>query len=186
MPATKVQEQQVLEGLTEVFQVYGYAGASLSRLTEATGLQRASLYHRFPGGKEEMANVVLERAFAWVQQYALDPLAGSEAPAERVRSMTSRLEEFYHQGRRSCLLDTLSLGAPDGFFSEPIRGAMQSWIKAMAEVAEESGLGPDEALRRAEEAMVSIEGGLVVARATEDPDAFHRALASLPGRLTGE
>ncbi|MEM8810542.1 MAG: TetR/AcrR family transcriptional regulator, partial [Cyanobacteria bacterium P01_G01_bin.38] len=35
--------------LTPVFRRYGYEGASLSMLSKATGLGKASLYHHFPG-----------------------------------------------------------------------------------------------------------------------------------------
>ncbi len=59
MPPSKVNENQLLDRLTGVFRLHGYEGASLSRIAKATGLQRASLYFRFPGGKEEMAEAVL-------------------------------------------------------------------------------------------------------------------------------
>jgi len=51
----KITDAQLTDALTDVFRTYGYEGATLSRISEATGLQRASLYHRFPGGKEAMA-----------------------------------------------------------------------------------------------------------------------------------
>ena len=56
MPTTKVTDNQLLDKLTEVFRLYGYEGASLSRISKVTGLQRASLYHRFPGGIAFTAN----------------------------------------------------------------------------------------------------------------------------------
>ncbi len=58
MPITKVTEEELLDRLTSVFRTHGFEGASLSLISKATGLQRASLYHRFPGGKEEMAKAV--------------------------------------------------------------------------------------------------------------------------------
>ena len=61
MGTTKITENQLLERLTRVFQDHGYQGASLSLIAEATGLGRASLYHRFPGGKTDMAVAVLDR-----------------------------------------------------------------------------------------------------------------------------
>ena len=66
MALTKINEDELLDRLTDVFRTYGYEGASLSRISEVTGLQRASLYHRFPGGKEDMAKAVLSRAGQWL------------------------------------------------------------------------------------------------------------------------
>ncbi|WP_164094666.1 TetR family transcriptional regulator, partial [Serratia marcescens] len=45
--------------LGEVFREHGYEGASLAVIGARTGLGKGSLYHAFPGGKEEMASAVL-------------------------------------------------------------------------------------------------------------------------------
>ena len=54
-----VERRDVLRALGEVFRAHGYEGASLTLITEATGLGKGSLYHLFPGGKEQMAAEVL-------------------------------------------------------------------------------------------------------------------------------
>eukprot|EP01034_Spumella_vulgaris_P003226 gene3226-4166_t len=48
MPVTKVFPEDVDRKLTEVFTRFGYDGASMELLSQATGLKKASLYHRFP------------------------------------------------------------------------------------------------------------------------------------------
>ena len=50
-----VSDVELIERLAKVFKDYGYQGASMSIIAKASGLQKASLYHRFPGGKEQMA-----------------------------------------------------------------------------------------------------------------------------------
>lgn len=184
MARPKIQEDDLFDRITAVFQSYGYEGASLTRLSKATGLERASLYHRFPGGKEEMAQVVLDRAASWLVQHVLVPLGEPGRPAERVARMAERLAEYYEQGRRSCLLDTLSLGGQDSPFRERVREAMERWAEAMASVAREAGLPAEEAARRAEAALVQIQGSLVVARGTGNREAFLRVLQNLPRLLT--
>ena len=47
-----------IPALAEAFREHGFEGASLAQLCEATGLGKGSLYHFFPGGKDEMAEVV--------------------------------------------------------------------------------------------------------------------------------
>src|SRR6266481_2155438 len=54
MRPAKVTDAQLYEDLAAVFRRKGYAGTSYSDIREATGLVKASLYHRFPGGKEAM------------------------------------------------------------------------------------------------------------------------------------
>jgi len=41
--------------LAEIFRELGCEGTTLRRITEKTGIGMGSLYHFFPGGKEEMA-----------------------------------------------------------------------------------------------------------------------------------
>ena len=59
MPPALATKAEVLDRLMESFRRHGYDGASLATLSERTGLGKSSLYHHFPGGKEQMALEVL-------------------------------------------------------------------------------------------------------------------------------
>ncbi len=184
MVPRKIGDDMLLDRITEIFRAHGYEGASLSRITEATGLQRASLYHRFPGGKAEMVAAVLERTGEWLGANVLGPLCQSGPPRERVERMCERLKEFYSDGGHSCLLDTLSLGDEGSELRASIEAAMTAWFDALSKVARDAGYKRGEARRRAEDAMVLIQGALVVTRATGNRKPFARALDRLPGVLT--
>ena len=186
MPPTKVNDNQLLDKLTEVFRLHGYEGASLSLISETTGLQRASLYHRFPGGKEEMAQAVLSKADEWFVNEILAPLSETGDPAKRVRKMAQRLDKFYDSGRCSCLLDSLSLGDATNALQQHVERSFNAWLETMAAVAGESGVNATTARRRASDALVQIQGALVFSRATADLRPFKRVLAGLPELLTGD
>ena len=184
MPLNKVSDQHLFDQLLEVFRVHGYEGASLSLISEATGLKRASLYHRFPGGKEEMARSILKHADELFATEILAPLNASGDPKSRIRLMAKRLNEFYKGGRGSCLLDTLSLGGAHTGLLKGIQASINAWTDVMAAVSREAGLSAAKARRRAEDALVQIQGSLVVARITGDPAPFTRTLKALPELLT--
>ena len=59
-----IDDGELIARLSGVFRDVGYEGATLSALAAATGLQKASLYHRYPGGKQQMADEVLAAALA--------------------------------------------------------------------------------------------------------------------------
>lgn len=138
MPTIKVEPDHIIDRLTEVFRTVGYDGATLSKLSKATGLQRASLYHRFPGGKKEMAEAVLAQACAWLDIHVLVPLTGSGTPQARLQKMAKALDTFYAQGGTSCLLDSLSFGEGSDIFHDHIRAAFAHWIEALVALVVES------------------------------------------------
>ncbi len=186
MATRKVNEDQLMRGLTQVFRTFGLEGASLTKLTEATGLQRASLYHRFPGGKEEMVVAVLQSTLALIQEQILDPLNGPGSPRQRLEKMSRAVAQFYANGEKACLFDYFSI-APDSHpIREHVNKAMRYWLECLTKVACEAGIKKSDARRRAEDVTAAIQGSLVMARAMNDRRPFRRMVKELPDRLLGD
>lgn len=183
MAKAKIDDEALLDRLIQVFRTYGFEGASLSRISEATGLQRASLYHRFPGGKEEMAEAVLARAAQWLGQHALRPLEGPGDPPTRLKRMTRSLREFYESGEKSCLLDALSFDDATSNVHNHIHDAIEYWVSSLTRIAREVGLSAAEARRWGEDTVIRVQGALVFARATGKTAAFERILREVPASL---
>ena len=184
MRPAKLSDAQLFERLTEVFRRRGYDGASYADLTKATGLVKASLYYRFPDGKEEMVGAIqseVDRRFAG---YVLAPTLEEGDPKQRARQMARRLREFYDGGRAWCLLDTLTLTESRATLARA-KKSMDFWVECFARVGRDAGLSAGVARKRAEEAVAAIEGGLIVARVLKNRRPFLRVLAGLPKKLTG-
>ncbi len=183
MPAALLPKDEVLDRLAGVFRTYSYEGATLARLSEATGLGRASLYHYFRDGKEGMARAVLERAGEAMRERVLAPLQGPGSPRERLEAMARGLDVFYADGTQACLLGLLSIGDGQALFGEPVRASLSWWIEAVASVVAEAGIGREAARDRAEDMVSAIQGALVMARAQGSTGAFKRFVTALPGQL---
>ena len=178
-----VSEEDVLAGLTELFRGCGYEAATLTEIANATGLQKSSLYHRFPGGKQQMAAEVAVGVGERFAKDILAPLGKDGALNERVRAVGRRLAKFYARGHRACLLDALSFGEPGSAASDALKAAANAWTDAFASVSREAGHRPAEALTLAQDAIAAIEGALVIARVTGDIRCFQRAIKRLPASL---
>ena len=178
-----VSEEDVLAGLTELFRGCGYEAATLTEIATATGLQKSSLYHRFPGGKKQMAAEVATGVGERFAKDILAPLGEHGALNERVREVGRRLTEFYANGHRACLLDALSFGEPGSAASDALKVAANAWTDAFASVSRAAGHRPAEALTLAQDAIAAIEGALVIARVTGDDRCFRRAIKRLPASL---
>ncbi len=175
--------QLIIAKLIPVFRQYGYEGATLSRLSEATGLGRSSLYHHFPGGKEEMAAEVLAYVHNWFAKTVLEPLQTNDKPSQRLQVMCENLDAFYRQGKETCLLNVISLGEGNDLFHTNIKQALIGWIKELASVLVFAGIKPNIANFRAEEAVMLIQGALVLVRGLDETTPFERIVSSLPERL---
>ena len=183
MRLAKISDEELFQELADVFRRRGYDGASYSDLMKASGLVKGSLYHRFPGGKADMVDAILTRVDRHFAEYVLKPAYEEGKPRDRGKKIARRLREFYDSGRRSCLLDTLTLGEGASTRAHA-RRSMEAWIDTFAHLGRDGGLGRALARRRAQEAVAGIEGGLVVSRVLGDSRPFLRALANLPKELT--
>ncbi len=183
MAFSTITDADLLARCTEVFRTYGFEGATMSRLAAATGLEKASLYHRFPGGKQQMALAVAAGVVAWFETNVFEVLKPPGSPQKRIKAVAGHLRAFYAEGTKSCVLDMLSIPGGGGELAAGLKGVLQAWQKAFAEVALESGFSAIEARRRADEAIMRIEGSLVLSRVLDDSKPFHRAVEELGGTL---
>jgi AcrR family transcriptional regulator len=179
MPAALLPRDEVVARIQDVFRDRGFDGASLAEISQATGLGKGSLYHYFPGGKDEMATAVLERIDTWMNAHALAALRRTGTPKTRLRAMLHVIDEFYVGGRNACVLGNLVVGGSREKFQDDLSSAFASWITALRDLAVESGVRGPEAQQRAEDAVVRIEGALIVAGGLNDPAPFKRALRNI-------
>jgi AcrR family transcriptional regulator len=59
MVATK---ERILDATAELFRTYGYTGTGLKQVVAAANAPFGSLYHHFPGGKQELGAAVIHRS----------------------------------------------------------------------------------------------------------------------------
>jgi len=177
------ERSEVLRALGEVFRAHGYEGASLTLITEATGLGKGSLYNLFPGGKEQMAAEVLASIDGWFELNIYEPLCEATDPARAIAAMIAGVDRYFHSGDRICLVGLVALGAARDRFAEAVDDYFARWHAALAQLLRRSGLSKSQAQRRAEDALLTIQGALVLARARNDAGIFRRALTDLTARL---
>ncbi|ARN83140.1 TetR/AcrR family transcriptional regulator [Methylocystis bryophila] len=181
-----IEDEELIDRLSHCFRAVGYSGASLADLSEATGLSKAALYHRFPGGKRQMAAEVLTAAGEWYEAHILAPLRADGEPADRLRLVVRQLDRFYASGREACLLNMLSAPrSEDSPFAAAIKQMFETLILAFAGFAEESGQSPDVARARAERVVAMLHGSLVLSRGLASNAPFKNFLANLAEDLIG-
>jgi TetR/AcrR family transcriptional regulator, lmrAB and yxaGH operons repressor len=180
--ATIVSERvDLLPAMAEVFREHGFEGASIALISERTGLGKGSLYHFFPGGKEEMAAAVLGEIEAWFTTHIFAPLQWDSDPHTAIEEMFRAVVEYFDSGRRVCLVGAFALASSRDRFTKQVRSYFRMWKESLAAALVRTGRDKPAADRLAEEALAVIQGSLVLARALDDRTVFARSMTRLRG-----
>lgn len=183
MARVSAERRDVVMQLAEVFRTYGYEGASLARITEVTGLGKGSIYHFFPGGKEEMAEEVLAEIDGWFREQVFQPLRACEQVDVGLDRMFEAVGRYFQSGRKVCLVGVFALGLERDRFARRVHGYFEEWVSALAAALQRGGKDHACAHALAVDAVGGIQGALVMARAADKPEMFMQTLARLRERL---
>jgi AcrR family transcriptional regulator len=180
----KVADDVLIERLGQAFKDVGFEGASMSMLSSATGLTKSSLYHRFPNGKEQIAEEVLQHTRRFLESQVFPILQGDLPAAKKMALFTSAMSKVYLEGAESCLLNMLSPPRNQAnACGQAIAETFHQLLDGLMTVAKASGAtdATDAAARnRAEQVLIELQGALVVARGISDLSVFSRMLDRLP------
>ena len=179
-----MSKQTHVPTLLKLFRQFGYEGVTLSKISQETGLGKASLYHHFPRGKAEMAEVALTHVNNWLESSILEILNRPEPTITKFQSMCEETSKFFNEGQNSCLWAVLVMEkSSDDLFHVQISAAFSQWIEAIAQVLVTAGLDETLAKQRGEDAMIAIQGALILSHGLRDFDPFQRVLEQLPQQL---
>ncbi len=179
---TVFEKKDTLPLIAEAFRELGYEGASFSRITERTGVSKGSLYHFFPGGKEQMAAEVLANIRGWFEANVYLPLE-RDAPEAAIAAMWASVLRYFNDGGRVCLVGVFALDETRDRFANDVRDYFRRWMASLADALTRAGLDEAQARALAEDCVAGIQGGLVLARAMNESDVFVRAVQRLAGTV---
>jgi len=167
---------RILNAGGEFFGRQGYAGTGVKQIVEAAQAPFASLYHFFPGGKEQLGAEVIRRSGALYQQ-----LIG--AVFDPAPDVVSAVESFFVGAAETlrqtgfadaCPIATIALEVASS--SEPLRQAtaevFESWIAAAAQRFSEAGIGSGKSRELAIYMIAALEGAFVLSRAARNTEAL--------------
>ena len=182
MTATR---DKILHAATELYKEYGYRGTSMQQIIKASGAAAGSVYHHFPGGKEEIAAAALADSGASYQELVHAVLTHSPSLASGIASLFKSGAKVLHD---TGYVDPCPVGtvAREIANSHPnLRNVsyqvLQNWVDAAVEVVEDEVTDTQKATDFAVLLVAAIEGGFLLARTARNPEpmlAIGRALVS--------
>lgn len=177
-------KDRIVDASAELFRRHGYTGTGVKQIVNEAGAPFGSLYHFFPGGKEELGEEVIR----WSGQMYLQLFAtiAAEAPdvPTGVRAFFSGAAATLRETdyADACPIATVALEVAST--NEPLRRAtadvFETWIDGATEYFSRAGIPRDRSRELAISMLCLLEGAFVFSRAmrTTEPVEIAGAMAS--------
>ncbi|UTW55083.1 TetR/AcrR family transcriptional regulator [Kordiimonas sp. SCSIO 12610] len=185
MPRTaQLSKTERAQRLIPIFQHYGYDGATLNKLASATELSKASLYHHYPKGKEDMARHALAYMGSLLQKHVLAPLSGPD-PEQAIQNSLSGVLNYYNGDTPICLMNSLMLGNGKTLFGKAIRETVKVWAKLLSQNIAKTGIPVIEAQEISSQTIEAIQGSLILCRIHETDTHLHDCIQNARKNILG-
>ena len=173
MTATR---ERIVDAAADLFRTHGYAGTGMKQVVTAAEAPFGSVYHFFPGGKQELAGAAIERAGAFYGDLVLaifdaeaDVVAGTRAVFDGAAAVL--VETGYAD---ACPIATVGLEVAST--NEQLRTAcdrvFSDWIDVLAGRLADGGAAPAAARSAAITVVALLEGAFLLSRTARTTEAM--------------
>ncbi len=165
---------------------HGYAGTSMQDLLRESGVSSSSMYHFFPGGKEELVATAIRSAGAKSAERIAGVLERHELPEAIARIFEFAAREMAkHEYSRGCPIGVPATEAPAD--SEAIQAAVAevfgAWAGIYAEALRRAGFDVERAESLGRFIVAAYQGSVTLARATRSTQPYRDAVAVVSSQL---
>ena len=161
-------KQRMIAGAVALLREQGVSGVTIDAVLARSGAPRGSVYHHFPGGRDELVRTAGQAAAEYITDTIRD-LAAASGPT----AVLTRFAEFWLTAlettdyRAGCPVVALTLGERPELVgvAELVRTTFAEWRTQLVEVLVSHGTPAPAAAARATVAVAAFEGALILCRA---------------------
>jgi AcrR family transcriptional regulator len=162
----------MVDGAVGLLATKGVEGTSFKDVLAVADAPRGSVYHHFPGGKDELLHAALDRA---------SERAFAAMEATRGQSVPEVLEQFlglwrtllnHSRFRAGCAVVSVTVAGPAGDLLDHAGAIFRNWTDQLAELFVAGGMPEHAARRMATVAIAATEGGVLLSRAQRRKEPF--------------
>ena len=192
MEKNKVNSRQrILETASNLFKSQGYHATGLNQIIKESGAPKGSIYHYFPGGKEELAIESIKLAVQRVKDGLIANLSQSSEPLKSIEELLKKMADEFdpHNPYHGVSINMLAMET--SLISDPLRNAcleaFKTWENIFYDKLIEGGFNHEEAEELGMIIHFLLEGALALSLVRQDNKPFliiSRQISKLLNRNT--
>jgi AcrR family transcriptional regulator len=173
---------RIVAASAELFRRQGYTGTGLKQIMAAADAQFGSLYHFFPGGKEQLGAEVIRWSGLGYQRLVEGVLDAAPDIVAGARDVFTGAAELLRQTgyADACPIETVALEVAST--NEPLRQAtadvFESWIASGTDRLAQAGIPRQQARALTIVLITALEGAFVLSRAMRSTEPLEAAGAA--------
>ncbi|HTA06409.1 MAG TPA: TetR/AcrR family transcriptional regulator [Solirubrobacteraceae bacterium] len=175
--------ERIVQSGAELFRRQGFAGTGVKQIVAEASAPFGSLYHFFPGGKEQLGEEVIRSSGAIYGQLIDAFFKPGDDPVAATRNFFAAAAVTVRESdyADACPIATVALEVSST--SEPMRAAcadvFNGWVDGAAQRLSECGLPRKRSRALAFEMIAALEGAFVLARALRSTEPIEVAGAAV-------
>ena len=176
-------KQRILDSSAELFRRQGYTGTGVKQIAAEASAPFGSLYHFFPGGKEQLGEEVIRWSGGMYLQLFMTVAGEAGGAVEAVEDFFAGAAETLEDTgyADACPIATVALEVAST--NEQLRKAtadvFDSWIAGGVALFTGAGIAEPRARELTLQMLCAIEGGFLFSRALRTTEPMHVAGAAV-------
>ncbi|MGH7331258.1 MAG: TetR/AcrR family transcriptional regulator [Candidatus Rokuibacteriota bacterium] len=179
--------ERMVETTLRLLRTQGLRATGMNQIVQESQAPRGSIYHHFPGGKEQLAAEALRAAGAAVAAKIRAVLDAHKDVTVALRKYIEAYAEEIRESdyQRGCPVGNAATDATatSANLREVCAGIFEEWEQLIARSLERDGFRPKEARGLAEFILSSLEGALILVRVRRSTDPLKRVAEQITASL---
>ena len=185
MPITKTNRKSILKHAIAQMKLHGYSNTTMSKIGDACGLIKGSIYHHF-SSKEELGLECLRYIHAYFQENIFSIAYRNDIEdADKIVLFVEKTDEYFLKSSGGCLLGNFALEAAHDMneYKEEIKAYFSNWENALAYILEKK-YGQKEAKTIANDSIATLQGAIMMMNLYDEDEGYLRVGKKLIQQLS--
>lgn len=136
-PKGQATRERMIDTGIELMRASGLSGAGINEVVKASGMPKGSVYHFFPGGKEQLVSEALAVYRERVRRFIEASMSRHRSPQRKVHALFDAFAQRLEASdcRRSCAAGAVCLDLDDSLDSlrTSVHAALDCWADTIAD-----------------------------------------------------